>query len=416
MQNHRTPRLCLLLTTMIVSLGMSCPVMAQDRNFESCPLEVIAQGWQTKTIDNVANGSFGVMLERFDQTWPTWMLSAVRQTMELGLDKKVLDANTGLTVTIDAKNGYAEVSDDGTDGEYATVCYWNRPGGHKLLAVLLGKPTDPSIELLCFYDYDPQRRTLTPEPDIVQECCQPEHGGEMAFQLPRKGTALTVTEYSGGLSYSRIYKWDGRLFTFDHTEVESPEEAAAPMDGGGPDISFPVTFSGQQPTVSDFLTAILSQQDIGEALADVGRNWQLHRQGRQLDKGASFMVDEHNGFIRYDHVYADAGEAAHTEVCYWNCKDGRHKLVGVNMGLLVGGKVTDCQNCGLSFYLYDIDTSKLTIATPYDVGANIQVSPPVSYNLPRMGKNIRACIHSPKKAVNILMKWNGQTFDQEQVE
>lgn len=221
MQNHRTLRLCLLLTTIMVSLGMSRPSVAQDRNFESCPLEVIAKGWQTKTIDNVANGSLGVMLERFDQTWPTWMLSAVRQAMELGLDKKVLDANTGLTVTIDAKNGYAEVSDDGTDGEYATVCYWNRPGGHKLLAVLLGKPTDPSIELLCFYDYDPQRRTLTPEPDIVQECCQPEHGGEMAFQLPRKGTALTVTEYSGALSYSRIYKWDGRLFTFDRTEKEA---------------------------------------------------------------------------------------------------------------------------------------------------------------------------------------------------
>ena len=68
--------------------------------------------------------------------------------MEQGLSKEVLDEETELAVTIDSKNGYASVGDGGTDGEYMSACYWNRSNGHKLLAVLLGKPTDPCMEVL----------------------------------------------------------------------------------------------------------------------------------------------------------------------------------------------------------------------------------------------------------------------------
>ena len=54
-------------------------------------LEDIDKGWSTKTISNVANGSIGVLLESFDKTWPTWMGKTIRNTMEKGLSKEVLD-------------------------------------------------------------------------------------------------------------------------------------------------------------------------------------------------------------------------------------------------------------------------------------------------------------------------------------
>ena len=120
-----------------LALIMVVATQAQEKNFEYTPLEVIDKGWPTKTIDRVVNGSFGIMLERFDQTWPTWMVGAVRGTMEKGLAKEVLAEETSLTVTIDTKNGYAEVTDGGTDGEYMSACYWNRKNGHKLFAVCL---------------------------------------------------------------------------------------------------------------------------------------------------------------------------------------------------------------------------------------------------------------------------------------
>ena len=155
----------LLMVAMFVSVMTA---MAQDKQFESCPLEVIEQGWKTKTIENVINGSLGIMLESFNRTWPTWTGEAICHTMEKGLDKEVLDEETALTVTIDIKNGYAEIDDGGTDGAYMSACFWKRSNGHRLLAVRLGKPTDPFIDFVCFYDYDPAKKTLTPDPEILK--------------------------------------------------------------------------------------------------------------------------------------------------------------------------------------------------------------------------------------------------------
>ena len=97
----------IMMTVALVSLMTA---MAQDKYFETCPLTEIEEGWKTKTITNVINGSLGIMLERFDQTWPTWMGRVTRETMEKGLSKQVLDEETSLVVTVDAKNGYADVS------------------------------------------------------------------------------------------------------------------------------------------------------------------------------------------------------------------------------------------------------------------------------------------------------------------
>ena len=108
---------------------------AQDREFESCPLDVIDKGWGTKTITNVINGSLGIMLESFNRTWPTWMGGAICETMEQGLAKRVLDKETALTVTIDTKNGYAEVDDGGTDGAYMSACFWNRVFGTAAMVI-----------------------------------------------------------------------------------------------------------------------------------------------------------------------------------------------------------------------------------------------------------------------------------------
>ena len=208
-------------------LGLSLAMMAtmtvqaqQDRSFETTPLEVINKGWSTKTIDRVINGSFGIMLERFDQTWPTWMVGAVRETMEKGLSKQVLDKETELTVTIDSKNGYASVTDGGTDGEYMSACFWNRKNGHKLLAVCLGKPTDPCLEMVCFYDYDPQKKTLTPEPGILKgyRWSDRKEFTQIFCHLPRKGKNILVDDWSGEDGpVQHTFTWDGMKPVFSKT-------------------------------------------------------------------------------------------------------------------------------------------------------------------------------------------------------
>ena len=200
-------------------LMMAVAVQAQEKKVKYTPLEEIDKGWPTKTIDRVINGSFGIMLERFDQTWPTWMVGAVRETMEKGLAKQVLDEETSLTVTIDSKNGYAQVSDGGTDGEYMSACFWNRKNGHKLLAVCLGKPTDPCLEMVCFYDYDPQKKTLTPEPDILKgyRWSDRKEFTQIFCHLPRKGKNILVDEWGSEGPVQHTFTWNGMKPVYSKT-------------------------------------------------------------------------------------------------------------------------------------------------------------------------------------------------------
>ena len=209
-------RLLLILFTFHFSLFT---ILAQDKEFESAPLDVIEKGWGTKTIDNVINGSLGIMLERFDQTWPTWMGGAIRETMEKGLAKEVLDEETALTVIVDTKNGYAAIDDAGTDGAYMSLCYWNRKNGHKLFAVRLGKPTDPCIDFVCFYDYDAQKKTLTPEPDILKgyRMRDKKEFTQIYAKLPRKGKTLLVDEWGEGGPVQHTFIWDGMKPVYSKT-------------------------------------------------------------------------------------------------------------------------------------------------------------------------------------------------------
>ena len=199
----------------------ACCTLSVSAQGGSTSLEDIDAGWATKSISNVANGNFATMLERFYQTWPTWMVRAVRDTMKKGLTKQVLDKDTELTVTVDQKNGFVGVGDGGTDGEYMSACYWNRSNGHKLLAVLLGSPTDPCIEVLCTYDYDPAKKMLTPEPEILKGYRWHDRKAysQIFCNLPRKGKEITVDDWSGDDGPVRhTFKWDGMKPVYSKSE------------------------------------------------------------------------------------------------------------------------------------------------------------------------------------------------------
>ena len=210
--------------TILLFLVLGLIVHAQDLQIKTCSLEEIEKGWKTKTIDKVINGSLGIMLERFDQTWPTWMGGAVRRTMEKGLVKEVLEEETALTVIADAKNGYASVSDAGTDGEYMSACVWKRQNGHRLLAVCLGDPTDPFIEFICFYDYDPQKKVLTPEPDVLSGFRKWTTREPYYCRLPRVGKNLIIDDWGKDGPLRHTFTWDGMKPVLSKTEPLTDED------------------------------------------------------------------------------------------------------------------------------------------------------------------------------------------------
>lgn len=201
--------------------AMMMAAHAQDRTFESCPLELIEENWKAKPIENVTNGSLGIMLESFDKTWPTYVVGEAREVMEKGLSKYV-DPNdeTERTVINDAANGYVSVSDAGTDSEYMEACVWKRSNGRRLFAVCLGKPTDPEIEFLCFYDYEEYTWTLHPEPNILVGLPPKPREAQRSYKLPREGKDLIVTDYFEGKRRIHTMKWNGMRPVYSGTVIK----------------------------------------------------------------------------------------------------------------------------------------------------------------------------------------------------
>ena len=388
-----------------VSLSIGASITAQNMRAEYASLEDINKGWSTKTINNVINGSFGIMLERFDQTWPTWMVEAVRNTMEKGLDKEVLEPETSLTVTVDTKNGFASVGDGGTDGPYMSACYWNRSNGHKLLAVLLGKPTDPCIEILCTYDYDPQKKTLTPEPDILKGYRWGEKGpyNQIFCHLPRKGKDVTVSDWSGDDGpVKHTFTWDGMKPVYSKTE---PLE----LDDGLPLI--PVNFKGAQPNIKDFVSALLKNGEEGEALNGLSQAWDFFKNGMKQMPGDDLIADTQNGYMGY--VSEDESSRQVIECCYWNYADKKHKLVAISNDLFMEGKAVAGQYTGVEFYKYDNATRQMKHVYAHEVGIDIEApsgTTATSHALPRQGKTIVYTYYTPSGKVEKRLTWNGSKF------
>lgn len=395
---RRFASLVMLLVTLLT-------VQAQ----ETTSLETINKGWGTKTINNVINGSLGIMLERFDQTWPTWMVGAVRETMEKGLAREVLDEETDLTVTVDAKNGFVSVGDAGTDGEYMSACYWNRPNGHKLLAVLLGKPTDPCIEVLCTYDYDPQKKALIPEPSILKGYRWGDKGEfqQMFCHLPKTGKNITVEDWSGEEGpVVHTFTWDGTKPVYAKTE---------PLEFDDDQGEILINYKGTAPNIKDFVTALLSRSELDESLNGLKQAWRFYKNGMKQMPGDDLIVDVRNGYVGYESVEDDVPGVCRQviECCLWNYADKKQKLVAISNDSYLDGKPVVGQYTGLEFYLYDNATHTMNWISAQDLSAEIDVpagETVVTHALPRTGKTMIYTIHTASGKIPKRLTWNGSRF------
>ena len=329
--------------------------------------------------------------------------------MEQGLSKEVLDEETELTVTIDSKNGYASVGDGGTDGEYMSACYWNRSNGHKLLAVLLGKPTDPCMEVLCTYDYDPQKKTLTPEPDILKGYRWGDKGEykQIFCNLPKTGKNVTVQDWSGDGPVVHTFTWDGMKPVYAKTEPYV-------YDDGLDDIT--VSFKGTSPNIKDFVAAFLSQEDeTDESLNGMREAWDFYKNGMKQMPGDDLIVDVQNGYVGYESTDTDDDNTYRLviECCYWNYADKKHKLVAISNDLYRNGKAIAGQYTGITFYKYDNATRKMKVVYGSEVGLGFEApdgTEATSHVLPRQGKTIVFSYYTPSGKRDLRLTWNGSRF------
>lgn len=175
-----------------------------------------------------------------------------------------------------------------------------------------------------------------------------------------------------------------------------------------------MTTNPTSPSIEDFITALLAEpeDELNGMLSDA---WQRYLTGQPAEKGGTMLVDKKNGFmsytVDYDEMYPEDafGMLLRVEMCYWNCADGKHKLVAQNVVSTHNGKPALGQYDGMMFYLYDIKAHKLSpvysIIEDYEGDYEI-----ITYELPQKGKNIKVHIHTSTGVIDKLLVWDGYRF------
>ena len=177
-----------------------------------CKPDDIAKSWMRRVINVPGQKSDIVALfEAFYTVWPTIEGSRIVHTTNPSLAPDETYYEDGSV--INRKNGYVESAwYEGEDLGTISACVWNRKNGHKLFAVNFSC----APQFLCFYDFDPAKRTLTPEESPVKRENQvyPDKA-PLWYTLPEEGKRLEVAEDAPGDEVvSTYYDFDGQNLKF----------------------------------------------------------------------------------------------------------------------------------------------------------------------------------------------------------
>ena len=189
---------------LIVVFAFFCLTIGAQKNMS---LEQINSQWTTRTIKvGTPTPNIIQLLSSFQKVWPTY---SGAELLKFSKSKAAYD-NTDKVV--DVKNGYVLYSEDDPDSEsyeWLEACVWRRSNGHLLFAVSLRRLTDDAFAVLCFYDFNPTTKALTPEKSLAGVFKPSFPGYRYAVLLPQKGKDLRVMEFYGVLTIEHRYSWDG---------------------------------------------------------------------------------------------------------------------------------------------------------------------------------------------------------------
>ncbi|MBR1594713.1 MAG: hypothetical protein IJ659_08080 [Alloprevotella sp.] len=183
--------------------------------------------WRTTTIPvrgGAASPDVITLLRASQQVFPMWSAEQVLLAAATLRDGEQYESTDDWRVLVDRKNGYCDL-DSQTDVSQVKARVWRRRNGHSLFALSLFEIDNQHCEVLCWYDYDPATRTLTPERSPVDDLraqleatnldLDPRTGyTDVTWSLPMSGDELEVWELRMGFPcVTHIYTWDGMRHT-----------------------------------------------------------------------------------------------------------------------------------------------------------------------------------------------------------
>lgn len=189
------------------------------------------------------------------------------------------------------------------------------------------------------------------------------------------------------------------------------------------------------PKIGDFVNAFLSLDETSEILGTLQTVWNHYLRHEPQESGYQFTIDEKNGYVQYtfnsqlseDFKDYDFVTKSIHEMCYWNCADGKHKLIAENYVGTLDDKYLLGQYDGISFFLYDIASHKIYPVSTEDIGAYVDAmidesnfetgeqmtmydETVVVHRLPQQGKDIEVEIYSGNRKTVTRLLWDGMRF------
>lgn len=179
-----------------------------------------------------------------------------------------------------------------------------------------------------------------------------------------------------------------------------------------------VKCKGQVPAISDFITAILSQEAIGEALGEMQGYWKKYLRHKRLPKDHSFTVDTEGGHMHYNADFLEDDGTRYThcfDFCCWDCDDG-NMLVAETKVFLRDGVPFDGQYSGITFYLYDHTTRLLNFAYAYALGIDEEQFYPedtrmIVHRLLPASRTVEYQFQTSADPVTRTLVWTGSRFE-----
>ena len=215
-------------------LSAAAPTQESADGQEEVSLSDLENVWMTKSIPVEGGGAAPDVVKLFlavGRQWPCIAAPSVASQKKVVEVVKDSESDMEYTHTVDRKNGYICLDGGGGDGEYISACVYRRANGHRLFIVNPGQPTDPEIDFLCLYDYDPTTETLTPDVEMMKLTADCGGFGPYAddhfhyypfYRLPQYGKRLTVQVGSSTDSPEVVFDFDGQNLVLQGTKF--PQE------------------------------------------------------------------------------------------------------------------------------------------------------------------------------------------------
>lgn len=183
------------------------------------------------------------------------------------------------------------------------------------------------------------------------------------------------------------------------------------------DYSFPVEYKGKAPAITDLVNAVLSQEELGEALGEMNDNWLIYQKKKALPKGKTFLVDNKKAYVRYISDFTEEGDEVSSknqiEFCSWDFNDGKRKLLVEIIVCYQDGEPIQGQYSGLTFYVFDPETNRMEFTYDCDLDAEMGIpegTEVIVHKLDLESKSIEYTFVKPTEKIVRSQTWNGDIF------